>query len=332
MAECAAAPGVRPPTDHVYYSLTKGLCAVCKGSVDAKIVFRAGAVHLDKFCPSHGHERAVVASSAEWFIDSLSFLAPSTPPAVVKQPVAAGCPFDCGPCELHQQKTLVRADALPARIATAQELRSRPAELVDEWLRGPQLVLEIRTDARTTTPDLQRLLIDATGGVLAPHDFVPSPLAHPLCYSICVVNIGVGGGGGASLGPAPQSAGPIDTKSPNAISYGYLEAAVRQLSRAEVFARLTASLYLANELPWWPGASRMKAVYIHDLMDAERFDVSRVMRCPVSVVTEDDHEIPACADRVLYEAPADRAHTLAKRARPAARPTRALPVLKTEST
>src|SRR5690606_37501779 len=39
--------------------------------------------------------------------------------------------------------------------------------------------------ARITTPDLHRIVADATGGKIVPTDFVPSPLAHPHCYSIC---------------------------------------------------------------------------------------------------------------------------------------------------
>ncbi|MFN7976209.1 MAG: radical SAM protein [Acidobacteriota bacterium] len=97
-------PAPRKPTDHVYYSMTKGLCGTCKGSLDAKIVFRDDRVYLDKFCPSHGHQTCLVSSSVEWYLDALSFIAPSTPPAQVRKDVTRGCPFDCGPCASHQQK------------------------------------------------------------------------------------------------------------------------------------------------------------------------------------------------------------------------------------
>ena len=45
------APADRPPTRHVYYSMTKSLCATCKGAVDAKIQLRDGAV-TDRESPS----------------------------------------------------------------------------------------------------------------------------------------------------------------------------------------------------------------------------------------------------------------------------------------
>src|SRR6266404_4871090 len=104
MADRAPAPPVRPPTWHVYYSMTKSLCGVCKEAVDAKIVFRDDQVFFDKFCPRHGKQECLVASSVEWYLDCLSFIAPHRPPKQAKKPVAAGCPFDCGPCASHQQK------------------------------------------------------------------------------------------------------------------------------------------------------------------------------------------------------------------------------------
>src|SRR5438874_5209307 len=94
----------RRATDHIYYSMTKSLCGTCKRSVDAKIVFRDDAVWFDKFCPDHGHENCRVASSIEWYLDALSFIAPNTPPKRISKPVLDGCPFDCGACPSHQQK------------------------------------------------------------------------------------------------------------------------------------------------------------------------------------------------------------------------------------
>src|SRR5262249_46818496 len=39
--------------------------------------------------------------------------------------------------------------------------------------------------ARITIPDLHRCIHEATDGRITAKDFVPSPLAHPHCYSIC---------------------------------------------------------------------------------------------------------------------------------------------------
>src|SRR5215510_11369748 len=80
MTICLPCTPTREPTKHVYYGLTKSLCATCKRSVDAKIHFRDGQVWFDKFCPAHGHQQVLVASSVEWYLDALSFVAPAAPP------------------------------------------------------------------------------------------------------------------------------------------------------------------------------------------------------------------------------------------------------------
>jgi uncharacterized radical SAM superfamily Fe-S cluster-containing enzyme len=73
--------------------MTKGLCGVCKRAVDVKIHFRGDQVWFDKFCPEHGHQSCMVASSVEWYLDALSFVAPSTPPRGETKPVREGCNF-----------------------------------------------------------------------------------------------------------------------------------------------------------------------------------------------------------------------------------------------
>src|SRR4051812_21869938 len=104
MSEARTLLPVRKPTDHIYYSMTKSLCGTCKAGVDAKVIFRDEKVYLDKFCPEHGHQEALVSSSVAWYLDALSFIAPSTPPKRVLKTIEKGCPFDCGACPSHQQK------------------------------------------------------------------------------------------------------------------------------------------------------------------------------------------------------------------------------------
>src|SRR5262245_61011283 len=102
-----APPPARKGAGHVYYSMTRGLCGTCKGPVDVKIHFRRDEVWFDKFCPVHGHQECMVSSSVEWYLDALSFVAPSTPPRGDVRPVQHGCPFDCGPCQSHQQRVFM---------------------------------------------------------------------------------------------------------------------------------------------------------------------------------------------------------------------------------
>src|SRR5262245_20051053 len=104
MTPPAAPPATRRPSEHVYYSATKSLCGVCKAAVDAKIVFQDHRVYFRKFCPAHGAQECLVASSVEWYLDCLTFVAPNSPPRRISRQVSEGCPFDCGACPSHQQR------------------------------------------------------------------------------------------------------------------------------------------------------------------------------------------------------------------------------------
>jgi uncharacterized radical SAM superfamily Fe-S cluster-containing enzyme len=176
--------------------------------------------------------------------------------------------------------------------------------------------------ARITTPDLHRIVETATEGRIGPKDFVPSPVAHPHCYSIAYVLMLDGG--------------------------GYVPF-TRFMSRARVFDLLSDSLYMqprekverylaeaiddiwANSEEKFPDGERLlttlkrliqqmfpsagpidlaqrqkiaerstKAIYIHSHMDEETFDVSRIMKCSIGVPEADGSNIPTCSYNVLY--------------------------------
>jgi hypothetical protein len=468
----------REPTKHVYYGLTKSLCSTCKKSVDAKIHFEDDKVFFDKYCPAHGHEKVMVASSVEWYLDALSFVAPATPPRGEAKPVKAGCPFDCGPCKSHQQKAFMpvvpitsacnldcpicytvnknddaymlskesfqqmldhlvsqhdeidiinftggeptmhpdlpellrmsrRAGIQRLTVSTnglklksedyVKELADCEARIVlsldtfddetDKKLLGATTVkrklevldllekhdvtttilpaiaaglndkdvpallelvlqrknvcsLEMHTltftgqggvgferSARITTPDLHAIVEKATAGRIGPKDFVPSPVAHPHCYSIAYLLV-------------------LDGDAPS-LTEGYVPF-TRFMPRARVFDLLSDSLYMqprekverylaeaiddiwarADEIPeaerllatlkrliqeMFPSSGAIplgerqkiaeratKAIYIHSHMDEENFDVSRIMKCSIGVPESDGSNIPTCSYNVLY--------------------------------
>jgi uncharacterized radical SAM superfamily Fe-S cluster-containing enzyme len=468
---CEPCAPTRQPSDHVYYSMTKSLCGQCKRAVDAKIQFRGQEVYFDKFCPDHGREEVMVASSVEWYLDALSFLAPSTPPRGDIKEVKAGCPFDCGPCRSHQQKVVLPVvpitsacnldcpicytvnkndDAfmlsresfakilehlvrnheeldiinftggeptlhpeLPALLRMAREAGIRrltvstnglrlkeeayvkelaavdarivlsldtfdeevdkvmlgartvktklqvldllekhdvtvtilPAvaaglndkdvpRLLDLVLTRPNVVsLEMHTltftgqggvgfdrKTRITIPDLHRIVAEATGGRIAARDFVPSPLAHPHCYSICYLLMLDGGGYvpytrfmprervfellGDSLYVQPRAK--VEEVLRDALDQ--LWAAPEAVPEAEAIMatikRLLKEMFPPRGLPIEErqriAERASKAIYIHSHMDEESFDVSRIMRCSVGVPETDGSNIPTCAYNVLY--------------------------------
>lgn len=473
MAEVTTTRPERKFTPHLYYSMTKSLCGVCKRSVDAKVLFRDGKVWFDKFCPEHGHQECAVASSVEWYLDALSFVAPNTPPKRISTKVSdQGCPHDCGACPSHQQKvylpvvpitsacnldcpicytinkndhahvmstdemqTILRhlaedhdeldiinftggeptlhpqlldflqmcRDAGIRRLtistnglklkdeAYVRKLAALDARIVlsldtfrpetDKILLGANTVkhklaaldllekydvattllpavatgvnddevgrllelvlakphirsLELHTltftgqggvgfqrTARITIPDLHRRIEEATAGRIKWKDFVPSPLAHPHCYSICYVLCLDGGGyvpfaqllSRATLFELLEDSLYIEPR--EKLETVFRDLIDRLWSEPDTIAESAAVLQtlkrLLNEM-FPPGGGltilerqriaerTVKAIYIHSHMDEENFDVARVMKCPVGVPQLDGGNIPTCSYNVLY--------------------------------
>ena len=460
-------------TGHAYYSMTKSLCAVCKQGVDAKIIVRDGKVYFDKYCPEHGHQECMVASSAQWYFDCLSFLSVTTPPTRVTKPVELGCPFDCGACASHQQKVylpvvpITSACNLDCPICytinknksayemTAEEMQmilrhlledhddldiinftggeptlhpglvefmemcreagirrltvstnglklmdrdyleklarldvrvvlsfdtfspetdmqllgantvnrklklldllaehdvtttllpaiaagyndSEVGDILNLVLSRPNICsLELHTmtftgqggkgfsrSGRITIPDLHRRIEESTDGAIQADDFVPSPLAHPHCYSICYLLL-LGDGKYIpftrimpreqlyellqdSLYIEPRDH--LESVFREAIDRLWTEPDLIPESRLvlKTLKSMLRTLYPDNQAAL-PLDSRRKlaerftkAIYIHSHMDEESFDVSRIMKCCVGVPDATGGNIPTCSYNVLY--------------------------------
>ncbi|RPJ75980.1 MAG: radical SAM protein, partial [Desulfobacteraceae bacterium] len=83
---------------------TASLCPVCLNRIGAERVACGERVQLVKTCPEHGEFRAVVWNGRprmnEW-------RRPKTPALLrpVFQKTLRGCPFDCGLCREHRQRS-----------------------------------------------------------------------------------------------------------------------------------------------------------------------------------------------------------------------------------
>jgi uncharacterized radical SAM superfamily Fe-S cluster-containing enzyme len=82
---------------------TTSLCGRCKRSLPAEIWRVDGTVVMRKHCPDHGAAEAVVSPNADWY-DAVMAQAPRLERPTPRNPVAQGCPFDCGPCTAHEQQ------------------------------------------------------------------------------------------------------------------------------------------------------------------------------------------------------------------------------------
>lgn len=82
---------------------TTSLCGTCKRSIAAAVWRVDDRVQLEKVCPDHGPQVALLSTNANWYIRTLSegpvLQAPANTSAV-----NLGCPFDCGACEAHEQR------------------------------------------------------------------------------------------------------------------------------------------------------------------------------------------------------------------------------------
>jgi uncharacterized radical SAM superfamily Fe-S cluster-containing enzyme len=92
---------VRP---YLFYDVAVSICSTCYRKVEGKIVFQDDAVYLLKNCPTHGHERVLIADDVSYYRKCREvFIKPPEMPRAFNTPVRWGCPYDCGLCADHQQ-------------------------------------------------------------------------------------------------------------------------------------------------------------------------------------------------------------------------------------
>ena len=84
---------------------TTSLCRTCKEAVPAQVVAVAGEVWMRKTCSAHGAQEVRLSTDAGWYERTRAERQHRVAPRTVKKPVEHGCPFDCGPCTSHGQKT-----------------------------------------------------------------------------------------------------------------------------------------------------------------------------------------------------------------------------------
>lgn len=83
---------------------TESLCPVCFDRVPAQREFKGENVFLVKTCPAHGEFRTLIWRGPPSFERWARPKVPATPP-VTQTEVLRGCPFDCGLCPEHRQRS-----------------------------------------------------------------------------------------------------------------------------------------------------------------------------------------------------------------------------------
>ncbi len=89
---------------YLFYDTTTSICSTCYYPVEAKIVIQGDCVYMDKWCPTHGNERVLMADDAEYYrLGREVFVKPPEMTARFATKMHYGCPYDCGLCPDHMQ-------------------------------------------------------------------------------------------------------------------------------------------------------------------------------------------------------------------------------------
>ncbi len=172
---------------------------------------------------------------------------------------------------------------------------------------------------RYTTYDVLWDLEVQTSGTLRVADFVPSPAAHPLCYSVAyLLRLRTGRwlpftrfmpkaeframlAGGLYLEPGPEMERALED-----ILTRLWAGEIPCDDVDEVLGTLK-ELMARVFTPSVPHAERLrisetysKAIYVHAHMDEETFDTDRIRQCCVGIREPSGANIPSCAYNVLY--------------------------------
>lgn len=172
--------------------------------------------------------------------------------------------------------------------------------------------------ARYTTYDVLTDLAGQSRGRLDVDDFVPAPVAHPLCYQVTYLLRA-----GARWVPFPRFMSSAELREllvgtlylePSARVEGTVRGVIDRLWSGEAeldgAAEVLGALRGLVEALTRPGVSERarlaaseactKAVYVHTHMDEESFDTERIRQCPVGVPRPDGTNVPSCAHTILY--------------------------------
>jgi 7,8-dihydro-6-hydroxymethylpterin dimethyltransferase len=85
-------------------SVTESVCPECLSKLPARCIAHENNIYLEKNCPEHGLFQTVIWRGEPAFT---TWVRPKTPayPSQPFTPVSQGCPYDCGLCPEHRQRT-----------------------------------------------------------------------------------------------------------------------------------------------------------------------------------------------------------------------------------
>ena len=89
-----------------FHATRTSICPVCLKQVPADHVEDDQGVFLEKLCPEHGPYRSRIAADYDWFSGLGHYTAFTVKPEIRQTRIEKGCPYDCGECGAHRQKSV----------------------------------------------------------------------------------------------------------------------------------------------------------------------------------------------------------------------------------
>ncbi len=88
---------------YVFYGQTTSLCEECLSLVPAKILQEGENIYYQKRCQTHGVQKTLISTDADYYRKVKSYLKPGDHPLTRQTKINFGCPLDCGLCPDHEQ-------------------------------------------------------------------------------------------------------------------------------------------------------------------------------------------------------------------------------------
>jgi len=92
-----------PDRPYNFLDLTIALCNTCLRRIEAKIIGQDGQIFMTKRCPTHGFQKVLISTEADYWKLSRRTLKAGQMPLKFNTPILHGCPYDCGLCPDHEQ-------------------------------------------------------------------------------------------------------------------------------------------------------------------------------------------------------------------------------------
>ena len=145
---------------------TTSLCAICKRSIDAQLWQRGGQVWMHKTCGQHGAQKILISPNAAWY-RAMMAMAPILTPPQARNAIKQGCPFDCGPCQQHEQQALLPIVPITSSCNLDCPICYTHNRTSDAYQMSEAQLLAIIRHLRLADPALR--IINLTGGEPTQH-------------------------------------------------------------------------------------------------------------------------------------------------------------------